>query len=51
MNRFLYQSTHFLVPGPVSFIIYAVLQIAKDMRKTLLVLCSIVIKGFLVIVN
>ena len=36
---------------PVPFIRYAFFQITKDMRKTLLVFRTIVIKGFLMIVN
>ena len=48
---FLYQGMHLPVPGTVFFVVHAVFQITQYMCKAFLVAGSILIKGYIMIVD
>ena len=51
MDHFLYQGMHLPVPGTVLFVVHAVFQITQYMCKAFLVAGSILIKGYIMIVD
>lgn len=51
MDHFLYQGMHLPVPCTVFFLVHAVFQITQYMCKAFLVAGSILIKGYIMIVD
>jgi len=51
VDHFLYQTMHFFIPGTVRLIIHAVFQVPQYMGKTFLMVCPIIIKSDIMVMD
>ena len=51
VDHFLHQCMHFFIPGTVWFVLYAGFQIPQYMGKAFLMICSIIIKGNIMVMD